>query len=292
MFTNLIESLVARRNEGEARLRDILDTIALELHHNPKSYGLSSPEQADDIFVKYHDRFIRLVKRYEERGRGFISLLATTVRFLVKSEYRNERREGSLVAVAELCEEEYSRSRGNEPNPKRIGEKDAKACVEKWLSSRYDRKISKNELDGMKTKLLVLCVKSAMWISRERIMDIASITSRNAVDLERSVDEAKRCVMEKARKYERLAVRRNDVFVKLCTLEHKLVLEPAESERKVLRKEIGEIKNRYLRMSSSLRAAKLVPGNHVVAKALGIPKGTVDACMHYMKTDLHKAALS
>ncbi len=80
--------------------------------------------------------------------------------------------------------------------------------------------------------------------------------------------------------------RRNKAFAAIRLLEHELLAETEPGKRAFLEKSLARMR---LRMSTAMQRMSRVgvaPTNLEISKALGVPKGTVDSGLYWLKRKL------
>jgi hypothetical protein len=98
-----------------------------------------------------------------------------------------------------------------------------------------------------------------------------------------AIEQARRSLEGERSRVERLAERRNASWTRLRLLEARLAGESEAGRSAALASALAREEARYARAREELAALRTIVPNSVVARILGIPKGTVDSGLYYLK---------
>ena len=95
--------------------------------------------------------------------------------------------------------------------------------------------------------------------------------------------------MEK-RTYRKIIIRekRNCQFCRLFQLHQKLHYEADNAEKEVITARIEKTKSRICKLNRILKSITQMPAHRDIAEIMGIPKGSVDSGLYYLKIYLEK----
>ncbi len=126
-------------------------------------------------------------------------------------------------------------------------------------------------------------MKCAWEIDDEGIVRIAVAAGVGRDWLAAAVGQA-RCSLESERsRVERLVERRNASWTRLRLLEARSADESDRYRRQNLSRAIEREWGRYSRVKADLASLKTLVSNSLVARILGVPKGTVDSGLYYLR---------
>ena len=94
------------------------------------------------------------------------------------------------------------------------------------------------------------------------------------------------CLFGNERRLKLLRERRNKAYYRIRYLDIKLdtAYDPGEAEK--LKRQLIRVRRTMRLAMESLSGVKLTPSNQQIASVLGIPKGTVDSSLYWLKKKL------
>ncbi len=281
MDKKLQDLVLAFRASGMGR-EAILERIAALLYGDPRRFGFDDRDEAAEALERYRERIAGLAERYVDHGTPFEGYLASSLRFLAKSLRRERRkcRERELVcerAEGWACEEREAL--------RPLGAAGLEGAAED-SGSLLPQGLPLARLNALRSRLVYLYVKCAWEAEDGETLRVAAATGVPLEWLSAATAQARRSLEAERLRYERLALRRDRSWSRLRLLEGR----QAEACDRDERGRVGEsIAKEKLRLESTRRAIKdfhpLVP-NSVVARILGVPKGTVDSGLYYLRKSL------
>ena len=278
---NLTEKVLQYQKTREG-LRDIVNEIGPRIYQFPRRTMGWDEDACGEFYVFIHPRLIRLLDRFRNQGKPFESylwaVLGWQLRNFARGRSRDERRwKVSLrmeAGSAESLSERLEDSRRGEEGPEAEALK-ASSSVARCVQSPADRR-----------NFLFLTLKYSRLVDAENaaaLARIAGITEGKLVGLVGALRDA-RSARESRR--EMFRCRRNKAFAAIQLLEHELLAEVEPEKRGLLEKSLGRMR---LRMSTAMQRMSRVgaaPTNLEIAKAVGVPKGTVDSGLYWLKRKL------
>jgi len=274
---NLTEKVLQYQKTREG-LRDIVNEIGPRIYQFPRRTMGWDEDACGEFYVFIHPRLIRLLDRFRNQGKPFESylwaVLGWQLRNFARERNRDERRwkvslrmePGPAVSLEDCrCPEDGSEAEALT----------ASSAVARCVQSAADRR-----------NFLFLALKCSRLVDAENapaLARIAGITAENLVSLVAALRDA-RSARETRR--EMFRCRRNKAFAAIRLLEHELLAEAEPGKRASLEKSLGRMR---LRMSTAMQRMSRVgvaPTNLEIAKALRVPKGTVDSGLYWLKRKL------
>jgi len=275
-----LHDLVKAYKAGQVNRESIFERIASEIYANPSRFGFDGEDDAADALCRYRRRISSLPDRYQDMGAPFEAFLVTSLRFLARTMRRERRREREREYVCEVSEgwraeamasdcgqfEEFLPGPLPEPPPS---------------SGRTEP--TSLELAAFRTRLVFLYLKCAWEADDEKTRLIAEATGVPEDWLAAALAQALRALEAERCRYERLSCRRDRAWSRVCLLENRLRTEVEEDKRNRLQDSICREKRCLESARRELRAFRPTVPNSIVARILGIPKGTVDSGLYYLK---------
>ena len=140
--------------------------------------------------------------------------------------------------------------------------------------------------EAAKKRFLFLVMRCVRNLNEQRIEIVAGISGCCRYGLKYKVRQLMELVREKELRLERLWNRRNKAYHRLRILERRL---PGEQEGETRHRLLSGIKRQRRIMTSSMDEARRVPlspSHRSIAQVLGVPKGTVDTGLGWIKKRL------
>lgn len=274
-----LNSLVAVYQSSGLGQELILAGIAAKLYREPRRYGFEGEDEAAEALFHYRRRIIGLADRYIDRGPPFEVYLLTSLRFLARTVRRERRKEQEREIVCERSERWSIESRSSGPFPPRPGGDVAGAPEGRPLG----RGRSRPEAEALRKRLVFLYLKCAWEASDEATERVARAASVPADWLAAASAQCLRFLESERRRFEALEGKRDRSWAKLCMLEEKRHGELEPGRRAWLDAAIGTERERFQRAVAELKTFRPIVPNSVVARVLGVPKGTVDSGLYYLR---------
>lgn len=280
-----------RLNGGGREL--IMERVAELVYGEHRRYGFDDEDDAAEALMKYRGRISKLIDRFEDRGLSFDAYLASSLRYLA----RTVRRDKKLKADRELVCERVVASSYGEYEGSGFGERGGMALSPKppSASERLGREkqmrrprarggsLPKPINAAYSSRLIFLAIKCAWEIDEEGIERVASSSGVSPTWLGAAIEQARRSLVAERERVDHLAQRRNASWCRRRLLEARVAEETDSSRRVRLEGSLAREKERYERIVSEMRALKIIVPNSVVARIVGVPKGTVDSGLYYLR---------
>jgi hypothetical protein len=286
------------RQSGKGR-ELILERVAALVYDSHGRFGFDNEDDAADALMKYRERIGKLLDRFEDRGISFDAYLASSLRFLAKTVRREKRQRYDRELV---CESVVSRPFGESEAYADGGEAlllqesaDARpevfgkcVSVDRARSRRRPRaRGGTPSSPALKTayssRLVFLAIKCAWEIDEEGVARVARSAGVDPEWLAAAIEQARRSLESERSRVERLAERRNASWCRQRLLEAKLASENDAYRHPRLEAALARERARYARIKEEFEALKVIVPNSVVARILGVPKGTVDSGLYYLR---------
>ena len=265
--------------EGRIDAEEVYQRIACEVYGDPLRYGFDCEDDAAEALIRYKERIKSFPCRYVDRGVPFEAYLSTSLRFLARSIRREGRRKREREVVCERNEGWDAEFRRDSwaVRPFLI-----EACLDfPW--AKEGRKPRGGELVAFRTRIIFLFLKCA-WDVNEEVTEKVAQAAQVPVDwLSATAAQSLRSLEAERARFERLCTRRDRSWGRICLLEGRQRTEVDPLAREELDLSIRKEKERLGRVRRELKAFRPTVSNAVVARILGVPKGTVDSGLYYLR---------
>lgn len=286
MQESMLHELVRQYQAGGVSRGLIMERIAERIYASPRRFGFDDEDAAAEALDKYGRRIAALIDRFEDRGVAFDAYVASSLRFLARTIRRERRRAAEKEQVCERVEAGFPFAFHDiEEHSFLLDEADEED------GTRYHplppvatkRTLHKAELSAFADRLVFLALKCAWDIDDTLARKVAIASGVEIEWLEAALTQARRALETERCRYERLEARRNRSWCRLRLLEARLGLEPEGAQRRSILAAITREKGCLGRARAELAAFRPIVPNSVVARILGVPKGTVDSGLYYLK---------
>lgn len=278
-MTKLTELVVDYQRTGTG-YEEVRRQVEQWVYYYPATRPGFSQEDCADFLLYFRAKVPALVYKYTHCGRSFEHYLARTLRWQLRSFARVRRRRSrlheltrapdiwdGLIGVAESGE---STSRVAENATTRLAGA-RRAGAPQGSASR---------------RMVILAMKAAVLVSDAQLSELARITGYSGEWLRECRDALKQLVARREGRRTELRERRNNAFFQVRLAQDELATTPEEHRRAAIHRELERQNRRLLNARRELARVPAVPTNGEIAAVLGIPKGTIDSALHYMKRRL------
>ncbi len=277
---------VLRYQKTGSGLPELLERIGLIVYRYPARHARWDEDQCSDFFCYFFPKVPGLIRRFTYQGRPFEVYLIACIRWRLKTyaksmahsaaRYRATREPSFWPHLVRESSTEYTHSHITEHAPN--------ASVSEHASRMF-----KVEEDGVirdpvsKRRVLFLLLKTALEIDDEMIEKVVRLTGIDRDWTFCKIQELKACMSDRLSRLELLRGRRNHAFYRIHYLKERLGVEVEESK-------IAELTSCLLQEEAHLRRAiatiskiPMAPTHRDIASVLGIPKGSVDSALYYIR---------
>jgi RNA polymerase sigma factor (sigma-70 family) len=274
---NLTERVLQYQRTREG-LQEIVRELAPRVYAYPRRKMGWDEDACGDFYVFIHPRLIRLLDRFRDQGKPFESYLFTVLGWQLRN-FARDRRQGerrwNVSLRLEPGADEYA-----DPIEERRGGTWERVwripgCFSQVVRSRADRR---NFLF-----LVLKCSRTVAWESIGSLAESAHIEEQRLRELISMLQEV-RCRREK--RLETFRERRNRAFAMARLLETELRSETEPLKVRGLEESLFRARRRMRLAMERMSRVALSPTNREIAEALGVPKGTVDSGLYWLKRKL------
>lgn len=292
---NLHDLFLAYRSSGKGR-ELIMERVAALVYNSHTKFGFDDEDDAANALLKFQGRIEKLLDRFEDRGLPFDAYLASCLRYLARTVRRDRRRSTERAAICEraVCPEP-SRSTSEEDTQAEEyhGEYTKDSVAEPIEGGRVSRRQPRArggviprcpaEEAAYSNRLVFLTVKCAWEMDEEGIAKAAEAAGVCREWLAAAVEQARRSLEPERSRVEALVERRNASWTRLRLLEARSADEIDPYRKEKLDSAMERERCRFAKVKAELTGLRTIVPNSIVARILGIPKGTVDSGLYYLR---------
>jgi hypothetical protein len=133
-------------------------------------------------------------------------------------------------------------------------------------------------------RLVVLAMKGCLRLQRADIEALARATGYSPEYLAQAWESLRAASERRLARLQQLRARRNRTFFRLLCVQDQLAALQASGGSDRLEEEAQRLRTRLLTIREQISRMSLAPTNHEIAQVCGIPKGSVDSALYYLKT--------
>ena len=276
MEKKLNELLKFYRDTGDGW--EILESgIAVKVYFFPRGKEYCSEEDCAGFYLSFYPRIRSIIFRYRDVGKNFEAYLHTCLYWHLKTYLRQKiqgDRKERLLLRETVLEREAEAFDGRSKFSDRFLSEPAKPA------SLSDCRIRGR---GWSKRLLLLTLKSAMFLGDQNLEHLAILTGMHRDFLFHLIEILRFTMRRRFERISKLSARRNRNYFRLqCLREEKhrcLSKERLETIDRLIEKE----QQRYDRTSNDLSRVPKTPTHREIARLLGLPKGSIDSGLYYLR---------
>jgi len=279
---NSLTDQVLQFQKSGSGLDSLLQQIAPMVYRFPRRERSADEDDCGDFYCFFIPRVPGLLRRFEYRGRAFEVYLIACMRWQFRS-YANRRiRRDRSATVA--------RSREFWPSP--VTEPDT--VSESPAPVEWARELLKVDQDGrigdpvMARRVILIALKASQEVDAPTIQRVARLTGVTEEWLRERIDLLHSRLRERRERRALLRKRRDQAFFRLRDFESRLRNESRISVRTRLATLIEQESAHVANSRRALSRVPVSPTHRDIAEVLGIPKGSVDSGLYYMRSSSQK----
>ena len=293
MTENNLEELVsAYRARGQGRDL-IMEKVSALVYDRHRKYGFDDEDDAANALLKFRGRIGRFVDRFEDRGLPFDSYLTSHLRYLARTMRRDKKRARERESVCERALLDQGAPgevlppsalfKSELPLLAVVGGREGSPAGRRPRARGGGGPRCPAEAAALSRRLVFLAIKCAWEIDEEGLDRVAASAGVGRAWLSAAVEQARRSMESERARVLCLTQRRNASWTRLRLLENRLSGETEPYRRANLVTARDREKLRYERVNRDITALRIIVPNSLVARILGIPKGTVDSGLFYLR---------
>ena len=276
--TSALNTRVLDYQRTGAGLQELIDRLSPRIYHYPRHRPGLDEDDCGDFYVYFYPRLIRTLNNFREQGKPFDHYLNSVLRWQLRSYLRRKNSDKYRQALA--CRPDFWDTPEPEENPPAPGplwpgEHLPVMNLEHLLKSDSDRR-----------RFLLLLIKNMQLLDARELEAGASLCGLSPEELARVTAELRKRLSVKEERLETLRTRRNRAFFKLSLLEAELAAAAEAAEKRRLLAAVARARAALRLAQQRLARTPRCPTNRDLAEVLGLPKGTVDTALYWLKKRL------
>jgi hypothetical protein len=281
--------LYQRTREG---LQELLARLAGKIYGYPRSRGSTAEDDGGEFFLFFYPRLLRTLERFQDQGRPFEWYLHSVLRWHYLGFVRWKRRRERSWAAGALPELWAPMLASEPPADGPIAEDRAESPdLPFWLPPEVAAVFRLEHGRGPgrqadRKRLLIWALKQVRSLQEQDLDRLAAYTGTGEEQLRRVCAELRDRLERRERRLGLLVERRNRAFTTLRLAEQALADEPDPAARALISERLQRARRCLRRSQERIARVPLRPSNREVAQALGLPKGTVDTSLYWLKCRL------
>jgi DNA-directed RNA polymerase specialized sigma24 family protein len=258
--------------------RDIVNELGPRIYQFPRRTMGWDEDACGEFYVFIHPRLIRLLDRFRDQGKPFESYLWSVLNWQLRNFARDRSREQKRWNVS-LRVEPGAAVGLDDPQSSMDGPgaeaMTACAAFARHVRSNADRR-----------NFLFLALKCSRLINPDNAPALARVAGVKTADLLGHVGALRDLRTARESRYEMFRGRRNKAFAAIRLLETELQGEVEPEKRRAAEKSLARVRLRMRSAMQRMSRVGLSPTNLEISRVLGVPKGTVDSGLYWLKKKL------
>jgi len=282
----LTEQILAYQESGIGYERLSASVATLVYNYPRRCYGFSEDDRGEFLLF-FYPRIPSLIKRFHPMGKPFEVYLKTTLRWQLKTYAVRKRRANHRDRVfgrRELWTEMLG-------DPVRLPSGVNRAC-DGWrtlLAAQRDSSVEQNGRlrdRSLRKRLLLAAMKSSIELAPGDVEDLARLTGASLAEIRHHCEALRLLASPREARYQLLSARRNKTFVRMQCLQEEVQETPDGERLDILRFKYKKLERRFERARMEATAVLRTPTHREIARTLGVPKGSVDSGIFYLRCAL------
>ena len=268
---------VLRYQRTGAGRRELLDRIGAYIYRFPLWQG--KPVDDDDcgeFYLYCRPRLQEWIDRFQDQGRPFEAYLKSVLTWQLRSYYRAKGRQEAawrLAATAPFWDPDAAELTSGAPG--------ARAQRAPAATPAARAVAAAAGTPAVRRRVLFAVLKNCARMHDTYVPAWAGLCGR--ADLQALIGRARQASRDSQRRWSRLRERSNHAFATARMIEGQLLGEADADRRRILQQRLQRARRTATNARTELRAVRRGPSNRQIAQLLGIPKGTVDTGLFWLK---------
>ena len=291
-------AVVRYQRTGTGR-RELFDRVGAYAYRFPLWNGRQCDEDdCGEFYLFCRPRLQEAIDRFQDQGRPFEAYLRSVLTWQLSSYYRTkDRREAAwrLAGTPALWDAEAAATAAGTPRTPEQSTPDQGApehgaseqgASEQGASEQGAPAAAPDAPSGLddgatRRRVLFAVLKNCHRLPDTQVSAWAGLCDRS--DLPALIGRARQATAGSQRRWRRLRERSNRAFATARMIEGQLLAEPDAERRQLLKRRLRRVRGTATNAQAEMRVVRLGPSNRQIAQLLGIPKGTVDTGLFWLK---------
>jgi hypothetical protein len=272
---------VLRYQRTRSGLSEIMSDVAQRVYFFPRRRMGWDDDACGDFYLFFHPRLVRLLDRFRDQGKPFESYLCAVLAWQLRNFARERKRGERSWNVALRIEPGESHAEAADTSARWNAQAalPAGGCeIAQLIRTGADRR-----------NLLFLILKCSRTLEEGKAAALAELAGVSKERLAGLMSELSQLREDRDVRLETFRRRRNGAFALVRLLETELVAESEEARREELLRRLAKARLRMRGAMTRMARVGLAPTNKEISRILGVPKGTVDSGLYWLKKKLARA---
>lgn len=244
----------------------LLQSISLYVYQFPLHYKYCTEEDCADFFLSFYHRIPHIIQNYQEQGKGIEAYLRTCLKWHMKTYLKSKLKENR---IQQLVFSEWKLS--------------APAWAEDETMGMEVRESPLQVYKIQARKLLLLSMKAAYDLEDRTIERIAQTIGMHQEVLFHLVEITRVTLLKKEERFRTLQEKRSKLYFRIYSLQKEIDLCSNVQVKENLKRRLFRLRYYFQKLQRKLSHRYLSPSHQKVAEILGIPKGSIDSTLYYLK---------
>jgi len=255
-----------------------------------------SEEDCAEFFLSFYARIPYIIEHYQEQGKGIEAYLRTCLKWHMKTYLKSKLKENRVqqFAVSEWklitpawVEEETLGTEICESSPplqkKNAWKKGRKISPKRKKTAETQPDLAPTVTEKQAKKLLLLSLKAAYDLEDRTIETIAQSIGMHQEVLFHLIEVTRTTLLKKEERFRRLQEKRSKLYFRICSLQEEMERSTNLLAKETFIQRLSRLKYYFQKLQNKLSRHYLAPTHQKVAEILGIPKGSIDSTLYYLK---------
>ncbi len=286
-MTRLTEAVLRYQQTGIGLERAYGEAALLVYEYPRRRFGFSE-DDCGEFLLFFHRSLLRLIDRYRDTGRTFEAYLYGTMKWQIRTFARKKRRSAvryEVVNHRDLWEEIHPRyyAASITESTQETGfvrEAEPKLLVSGSLEIDADGRLVD---PTMRRRVTILALKACLHLDDTLIRAVEHAADHQPGWLQDRLAEARAYMRRRTDRLRSLQMRRVRAYYNLRRAHDTLRLAPPGPAADSAMRSVAVWHRRLRLIENAICRVPRSPTNGEVAEILGVPKGTVDSSLFYMK---------
>ena len=278
--SELTMKIIAYKRTGK-NLAGLIEEVALLVYEFPVKKLHWGEDDCSDFFCWFFPRVPSLIERFRYIGKDFEAYLYVTLKWQCRTyavKRKDKRREYSIICRRDFWPQGW--------------EEDSFACEHPpALLTETARKIFRVEGEKItdstsKRRLIYITLKGADYITCHVVETVAALTGIDEDWIYTCVERLKKGMASKKERMELLRQKRNRTFLRIYRIHEDMFRDYDCRNKETLLNKLIQEKKRLAAVIDEMSRVPASPTHKDIAAVLGIPKGSIDSGIYYLKNAL------
>lgn len=289
MAGSLTEQVVAFR-EGRASLEETVEAVWIAVW---KAVARLDEDERSEFTLFFHRRISGMLRRYDPSRGDFEAYLATSIKYQLRSFAGMKFRERQRRSVPE--DPLFWRNSGREVT----GVSEAVECTQeaetpvvvlREAAAAYRAHNKRLHRGAFRRRLLYVTLKCSLYASEDNLRQMAGFLGIGQPELLDLARELSSSLGPRLERRQQLQERQNEVSYRIHTLRQELASLPEEPRKSHISRALRNQEERSRALMAEIDRVPDFVTNQEIARALNIPKGSVDSGIFYVRSVLRRSS--